>query len=91
MKVRIRTNLGSAEFPGKPWKFGEEHDVSDDVGKSLVARGVAECIDTAVQPAKTEPPKAPHQPKKLRGVQDKPTIANPTPPAVAGDELKPEE
>ncbi len=90
MKVRIKTNLGSAAFPGKPWQAGEEHDVPNDVGSSLIARGVAEDANPPPPAQKSEaaPPKQPHHSHKLRGVQDRPSIANTLSPAISGEQPK---
>ncbi len=68
MKIRIRTNLGSAEYPGMPWQAGEEHEVSDDVGASMIERGHAEL----------------NLPKTVAGVPEKPAIAEPKKPEISG-------
>ncbi len=86
MKIRIKTNLGSADFPDQPWKAGEERDVSDELGSALVARGVA--VDLAAKPPAPKP--QPKQPQHLRGVQGKPSISETKPPAVSGDQSKAE-
>lgn len=41
MKVRILTNLGRNEFPEYPLLEGEEHEVSEGLGESLVKRKLA--------------------------------------------------
>ncbi len=86
MKIRIKTNLGSAEFPEQPWKAGEVRDVTDDVGAALVARGVA--VDLAAPPPAPKP--QPKPPKQLHGVQEKPSISDTSPPAVSGGKSKAE-
>lgn len=75
MKIRIRTNLGSVEFPGMPWQCGEVREVHDTLGASLIARGVAE---NAPQP------EAPRPAKAVAGVPDKPAIAEPKKSEISG-------
>ena len=93
MKVRIKTNLGSAEFPEMPWQADEERDVADDVGARLIARGVAEDAAPPVPAPKPEqePPKQAKHFNKLLGVQDKPSIADTVTPAISGEQPKPKE
>ncbi len=93
MKIRIKTNLGTRDFPGKPWLAGEEHEVDDSVGALLVSRGVAEDLSpvTTEIVAPIQKTERPQKHGKQRGVSDKPSIATPQPPAVAGDDKKPEE
>jgi hypothetical protein len=75
VKIRIRTNLGSVEFPGMPWKYREEHEVDETLGASLIARGVAEACPQS---------ESPRLPKAVAGVPDKPAIAEPKKPEISG-------
>lgn len=68
MKVRIRTNLGSAEYPGMPWQINDEREVSETLGASMIERGHAE----------------PCLPKTIAAVPDKPAIAEPKKPEIVG-------
>lgn len=74
MKIRIRTNLGRAEYPGMPWQVGEEHEVDETLGASLIARGVAEACPQ---------PESPRQTKAIAGVPDNPAIAEPKKPDIS--------
>lgn len=76
MKIRIRTNLGRAEFPDMPWQCGEEHEVPETLGASLIARGVAEAC---------QQPEAPRHPKTVAAVPDEPAISEPKKPAISGN------
>lgn len=42
MKIRLRTNLGSREFPDHPLKAGDVCDVPQKLGELLVARKLAD-------------------------------------------------
>jgi hypothetical protein len=75
LKVRIRTNLGRVEYPDMPWQCGEVHEVSETLGASLIARGVAELCSQ---------PEAPQPPKTVAAVPDKPAIAEPKKPTISG-------
>lgn len=75
MKIRIRTNLGSVEFPKMPWREGEEHEVDETLGASLIARGVAEACPQ---------PETPRPPKSVAAVPDKPAIAEVKKPGISG-------
>lgn len=75
MKIRIRTNLGRVEFPGMPWTCGEEHEVDEALGNSLIGRGVAEACPQ---------PEAPRQSKTVAAVPDKPAIAETKKPEISG-------
>jgi hypothetical protein len=75
LKIRIRTNLGRTEFPGMPWQCGEEREVDETLGASLIARGVAEkCLQ----------PESPRLPKTVAAVPDKPAIAEPKKLGITG-------
>jgi hypothetical protein len=75
MKIRIRTNLGSAEFPGMPWQCGDEREVDETLGESLIARGVAEACPQ---------PESPQLPKAVAAVPDEPAIAKAKKPEITG-------
>lgn len=75
MKIRIRTNLGRVEFPGMPWQCGDEHEVDEALGASLIARGVAEACPVQ---------ESPRQPAMVAAVPDKPAISETKRPAVSG-------
>lgn len=68
MKIRIRTNLGSADYPGMPWKEGDERDVEGALGASMIERGHAELI----------------LPKTVKAVPEKPAVADPKKPDISG-------
>lgn len=36
MRIKVLTNLGTNDFPETPFKEGEEHDVTDELGGKLV-------------------------------------------------------
>lgn len=76
MKIRIRTNLGRMEFPNMPWMSGEEREVDEALGNSLIARGVAELCPQ---------PEAPRVVETIAAVPDKPAIAEPKKPEVSGE------
>lgn len=42
MQVKIKTNLGTNQFPEMPYRDGDLKEVSDDVGAMLVRKGWAE-------------------------------------------------
>lgn len=73
MKIRIRTNLGSVEFPGMPWHAGDVREVDDSLGASMVAKGVAEEVA---------------QPKTVAAVPDKPAISEAKKPEISGGQKK---
>jgi hypothetical protein len=75
VKIRIRTNLGSVEFPGMPWQYGDEHEVDEAFGASLIARGVAE---------ECPQPELPQLPKAVAAVPDEPAIAKAKKPEISG-------
>jgi hypothetical protein len=79
MKIRIRTNLGSVEFPGMPWLCGEEREVSETLGASLIARGVAEACPQS---------EAPRLPKAVAAVPDKPAISEAKKPGISGKQTQ---
>ena len=58
-----------------PWMCGEEHEVNETLGASLIARGVAEALPQ---------PEAPRQSKTVAGVPDKPAIAETKKPEISG-------
>lgn len=66
MQVKIKTNLGTNQFPDMPYREGDVKDVSDSVGAMLVKRGLADEIVQlkAVPPieVKASPPVAEQQP-----------------------------
>lgn len=49
MLVKLKTNLGSNDFPGMPYLEGETHEVSESVGMQLVSLSLA--IDITPPPA----------------------------------------
>lgn len=49
MRVKLLCNLGTNDFPATPFRDGEEHDVTDDLGMKLVRRKLA--LDVTPQPA----------------------------------------
>lgn len=57
MQVEVLVNLGSNDYPGLPYLAGETHEVSEAVGKRLVANGHAREVEvqTPEEPAPTEP------------------------------------
>lgn len=75
MKIRIRTNMGSAKYPGMPWQYKEVHEVNETLGASLIADGVAELFTQ---------PEAPRPAKAVAGVPDKPAIAEPKKSEISG-------
>jgi len=74
MKILLRVNLGSREFPDFPFMENETHNVSKDLGELLIRRGFAS--EVIEEPA----------PKKIKGVDKEPSIAKNIKPAIA--ELK---
>jgi hypothetical protein len=56
MRVRITLNLGTRDYPGHPYREGEERDVPDDLGAELTARGFAVQIASEVIKAIPDPP-----------------------------------
>lgn len=75
MKIRIRTSMGSVEFPGMPWQCGDEREVDEALGASLVARGVAE---------ECQQPESPPMPKAIAAVPDQPAISETKKPGISG-------
>lgn len=51
MKVKLLTDLIG---PKKKWRSGEEHEVSDNHGKRLVEKGIAEEVKKRGRPKKNE-------------------------------------
>jgi hypothetical protein len=68
MIVKLKTNLGSNDFPDMPFLEGEEHEVSEAAGQKLVRLKLADDVTPPPKPvvAKPEPeaPKATTPPAK---------------------------
>jgi len=71
MKILLRVNLGSREFPDFPFMEGETHIVSKDLGELLIRRGFALEVVTTPDQA------------KVKGVAKAPAIAKATKPVIA--------
>lgn len=75
MKVLMLRNAASSV--GCLLREGETGDVPDNMGRQLVAFGLAECLD----PPKEQPPKQ-EPPKKIEAIPEPPIEAVPEKPAV---------
>lgn len=75
MKVEVLVNLGSNDYPGLPYLAGETREVTEDIGKRLVANGHAREVEVQApeEPATTEPQVAA---VSTESKQDKPAKAS---------------
>ena len=70
MRLRILTNIGTRDCSVRPLLMsGEERDVTNAIGRALVARGFAVDI-------------TPPEPKVLKAIPDKPAIAEAAKPEI---------
>ena len=89
MRIKLLCNLGTNDFPETPFKDGEEHEVSDQLGRSLVAQRLAKDITPAAAP-EAEPVVVKEEPKP-EPVAEKPAApvkAEPAKPAVTSKQSK---
>lgn len=82
MQVKIKTNLGTNQFPDMPYREGDVRDVPDEVGAFLVRKRWAEEVVQlkAVPPLeiKASPPVAAEQPAAVPATE----TSTPEVPAV---------
>lgn len=82
MQVKLKTNLGTMQFPDMPYREGDVKDVPDAVGAMLVKKRWAEEVAQlrAVPPLdlKTSPPVAVEQPAAVLATE----TSTPDGPAV---------
>ena len=91
MKVFIKRNPSA--LLGCPLCEGETGEVDGDIGKILVSRGLADCLDepkpkAATVEKATEDLEA-YREKAIRAIPESPAIAEATPPVVASSKSKP--
>ena len=86
MKIKLLTNLGSNDFPGTPFKDGEEHEVADELGRSLVSQRLALDITPVAAPA--APAAKETKPEPVAEQAAEPTKAEPVKPAVTSKQPK---
>jgi hypothetical protein len=60
--VKLKTNLGSNDFPGMPFLEGEKREVTDDIGQKLVRLKLAEDVTPPPEPPKAAKPERKPEP-----------------------------
>lgn len=74
MIVKLLTNLGSMEFPGHPYREGEEHEVEQPFGERLVKRKLAMDITPPPPPVAVVEPVVEDVPQVIAAVDPEPEL-----------------
>jgi hypothetical protein len=80
MKVFIKRN--PARLWGCELAEGDTGEVDDELGRILVAGGIADCLDEPPKPGTVEKATADLEAYRLKAVPEQPVIAEAKPPAV---------